>query len=473
MGQAESVHAAVLIERILGLTNSPQSVPFYLKAIKKLGKGIVEEECGELRYRMHSGTVNDPAEYFTALLQTRLSTAKCGPLSEVDNAVVPASNPCHKVQRTENVYLSSFHNSLSNQQSHSSRSVANLFTELEPIMRKGALVRESGVMKLPYSAKTLPWATFIGPDFFTLSTNKAKSDRVMAKFRVSGGQVTEVPLIRGRLFPKDEERGILTAEEGRILGAMECLWVDQGCQYSRFGNGAVSCYCYVPVRSLARLLGWESFGGRDLAHLKRKAINLKMKAYYLELDAVEELKRAGLKGYGFTLIDGFELIDKTRHRLEQTTFRISFSDPFSRQLLTRRVVSRPKEILKIRSELAFMIRLYLEPILIARGMGRNHSIELLNLIRVLTLPNAGWHRFKSRRKVIFARAIQELHGMKTSDGRAMEVELRQGLNRADLLLVGRLLPHERLEECVDGCASRVAELSLEKQVLMDVAERNF
>ncbi len=61
-------------------------------------------------------------------------------------------------------------------------------------------------------------------------------------------------------------------------------------------------------------MGWESFGGRDLAHLKRKAINLKMKAYYLELDAVEELKRAGVKGYGFTLIDGFELIDKTRHR---------------------------------------------------------------------------------------------------------------------------------------------------------------
>ena len=54
-------------------------------------------------------------------------------------------------------------------------------------MRKGDLVRESGPMKLPYSAKTLPWATFIGPDFFTLSTNKAKSDRVMAKFRVLGG----------------------------------------------------------------------------------------------------------------------------------------------------------------------------------------------------------------------------------------------------------------------------------------------
>ena len=406
MVQAESAHITALIERILGLTNSPQSVPFYRKAIKKLGEGVVEEEYGELRYRMHSGSVNDPAKYFTALLQTRLSTAKGGLPPEADTAVAPASDPSGEVQRRENVNLASSHSASSNQQRYSCRSVADFFTELEPIMRKGALIRESGPMKLPYSAKTLPWATFIGPDFFTLSTNKAKSDRVMAKFRVLAGRVTEVPLIRGRLFPRDEERGILTAEEGRILGAMECLWVDQGCQYSRFGNGAVSCYCYVPVRSLARLLGWESFGGGDLAHLKRNAINLKMKAYYLELDAVEELKRAGVKGYGFTLIDGFELIDKTRHRLEQTTFRASFSDLFSRQLLARRVVSRPKEMLKLRSELAFVLRLYLEPILIGRGIGQDHSIELLNLIRVLNLPNAAWHRFKSRRKAIFARAIQ-------------------------------------------------------------------
>jgi hypothetical protein len=427
MVQAKSGYTAALIERILGLTNSPQSVPFYRKAIQKLGEGIVEQEYGELRYRMHSSAVNDPAKYFTSLLQTRLSTAKVGPLSQVDTASALARNPAEREDSQLNLH------------SHSVRSVTDLFNELAPIRRNKILVGKSGAMKLPYSAKTIPWTTFIGPDFFTLSTNKAKSDRVMAKFRVLGGHVTEVPLIRGRLFPRDEERGILTAEEGRILGAMEWFWVDQGCQYSSFGNGAVSCYCEVPVRNLARLLGWESFGGRDLAHLKRKAINLKMKAYYLELDAVEELKRAGLKGYGFTLIDGFELIEKTRHRLEQTTFRISFSDPFSRQLLARRVVSRPKEMLKIRGELAFVLRLYLEPILIGRGIGgRDHSIELLNLIRILNLPNAGWHRFKSRRKAIFARAVEELSGMKTSDGHVMEVRLRQGLNPADSLLVGCL-----------------------------------
>lgn len=78
--------------------------------------------------------------------------------------------------------------------------------------------------------------------------------------------------------------------------------------------------------------------------------------------------------------------------------RVTFSDAYSRQLLARRVVSRPKEVLKMSSELAFALRLYLEPILI--GCGREHSIELLNLIKVLNLPVAGWHRFKSRRNAV-------------------------------------------------------------------------
>src|SRR2546425_694387 len=83
------------------------------------------------------------------------------------------------------------------------------------------------------------------------------------------------------------------------------------------------------------------------------------------------------------------LVDKTWHKMEQTTSCISFSDPYSRQLLARRVVSRPRDLLKMRSELAFVLRLYLEPILLGRGIGSKHSIEFLHLIRVLNLPAAG------------------------------------------------------------------------------------
>ena len=231
----------------------------------------------------------------------------------------------------------------------------------------------------------------------------------------------------------------MTAEHGRILGAIECLWVEQGCKYAQFGNGSVSCFCRVPIRRLAELLGWETLGGRDLAHLKRKTINIKVTGYYLELEAVAELRNAGLTGYGFSLIDGFDLVDRKSHGLEQTTFRVLFSDPYSRQLLARRVVTRPKEMLRMRGELAFLLRLYLEPILIARGLGREHSIELLNLIRVLNLPPARWHQFKSRRKAIFTKAMQELSGMNTTDGSGIDVEIRQGLNPRDFMLVARLM----------------------------------
>jgi hypothetical protein len=421
-----------LIERILKITQSPQSIPFYRRAFADLGAGIVDEELGELRYRTRLGDVDNTAKYFNALLKKRLEAVR-NPLSLEE--LGPSGTPPRKDGRAPPQVNRTYHNS----------SGKELFAELAPIKAQEVRPAAAGTMESPYSTKTIPWATFIGPEFFKLSTNQAKSDRVMAKFRALGGRVTEVPLIRGRLFPKDQERGILTAEDGRILGAIECLWVEQGCQYAEFGNGSVSGHCSVPIRRLAQLLGWQSFGGRDLDHLKRKVINLKVKAYYLELDAVEELRRAGMKGYGFTLIDGVELVDKIRHRMEQTTLRIRFSDPYSRQLLGRRVVSRPKNLLRMRSELAFVLRLYLEPILLSRGSEKEHLIELRNLVHVLNLPAAGWHRYKSRRQALFGKAIRELHGMKTTNGHRMDVQIRQGSNEDDFILVGRLVSNSRLD----------------------------
>ena len=417
-----NIDADDLITRILELTKSPQSTPFYKKAIATLGRDVVEEEFGELRYQVNSGEIKSPAKYFTTLLQKQLAGASAGtkpPSGKGD--LLPSGGGASL--RTD----------------YHSPSALDLFSELKPLPQKGGDNGEAGAMDFPYSAKMIPWATFIGPEFFTLSSNKAKSDRVMARFRTLDGQTAEGPLIRGRFFPKDEDRGILNTEEGRILGAMECLWVEQGCRYAKFGNGSVSCFCNVPLRELARLLGWESFGGKDMAHLKRKAVNLKVKGYYLELDAIEEFRLAGLRGYGFGLVDGFDLVDKVRHRLEQTTLRVRFSDPYSRQLLARRVVSRPKEMLMMRSEIAFLLRLYLEPILMSRGVGGEHSIELLNLIQVLKLPAAGWHKFKSRRQAIFNKAIQELHGRKTIDGSTISLQIEQGQNAKDFMLVARLL----------------------------------
>lgn len=401
-----------LIERILELTKSPQSIAYYRLAIQALGEELVESELGELRYQMNCGEVREPAKYFTTLLEKQLQS-------------FPQSFPQTNKQEFVESYLSA--------------SALDFFKELRPlpILKNTEPIGET--MTIPYSTKSIPWTTFIGPDFFTLTTNKAKSDRILAKFRMLGGQVVEIPLWRGKFFPKDEERGILTAEEGRILGALESIWVEQGCQYTRFSNGAVGCHCKASVRDMAKLVGWTTFGGTDLAYLKRKAVNLKVKGYYLELDAVAGFREQGLKGYGFSLVDTLETLDKQKNQMEKTTLFVRFSDPYSRQLLARRVVSRPKGMIKIRSELAFLLRLYLEPILMKRAIeGGEHRIELLNLIRVLNLPTAGWHNFKSRRRTMFEKSLNELMSVAATDGRKISLRIEQGQNQKDLMLVAQL-----------------------------------
>src|SRR6202142_4632654 len=320
MSKPEPDHITDLIERILELTSSPQSIPFYRNAIEAVGPGLVESELGELRYQMKLGEVEDPARYFTKLLKDRMPVGK---EETIKAPVVPSLTTAESASQTPDTYLSP--------------SPLELFEELRTIpAKKGERIDETA-MDMPYSSKTIPWATFIGPDFFTLSTNKVKSDQVMAKFHIMGGGVKLVPMIRGKFLPKDESRGILTAEEGRILGALESLWTDQGCHYARFENGAVTCICRAPIREVARLIGWETFGGYNQNYLKRQIINLKTKPYYLDLEAVEEFRLAGLKGYGFSLVDGVELVDKVKHNREHTVLMIRFSDPYSRQLLARRV----------------------------------------------------------------------------------------------------------------------------------------
>jgi hypothetical protein len=240
-----------LIGRILEVTQSPESTGFYRKAITLLGADTVEMELAEVRYRARTNRLDSPARYLSALLKSRLD--------DLNGLVV--SRP--------NEYQSSYF----------SPSQLSLFMELKP---SGLAVDDSGTekaMPIPYSKSGIPWATFIGPGFFTLSTNKAKSDRVIARFRTMDGEVALVPVIRGRIFPGDDERGILTADHGRILGALECAWVQEGCRYTEFGNGMTVCYCDVPVRKLARLLGWRTFGGTELRCLKRKIMDRVSGAY--------------------------------------------------------------------------------------------------------------------------------------------------------------------------------------------------
>jgi len=58
---------------------------------------------------------------------------------------------------------------------------------------------------------------------------------------------------------------------------------------------------------------------------------------------------------------------------------------------------------------------------------------------------AGWHRYRSRRKAVSSKAIQELQGLGTTAGRGIDVEIQQGLNQRDFILVARLLPGDSRE----------------------------
>lgn len=394
-----------LINEIIHITHDQNSMPFWEKAIRTLGEATVAEELGELKYQIQTRHIKKPAKYLTTLLKKQMiATARTQPN-------IPDQHPDKLKTYFEDTQLT-------------------LFTDLRPLKEIGKV--DQKVMAIPYGKEIIPWATFISSSFFTLSTNKAKSDKVLAKFRTLDGEVSIIPLIRGRVKPSGVERGIPTAEHGKILAAIESIWVQQGSQYNRYASGAVSCYCYVSVRELAKLLGWKTFGGKDLVWLTDRVYDLKAMPYYLDLTG---LKLKNITGYGFSLLSKVELAEGKKRGQIETVLKVDFSTPLSVQLLDRHAVSRPKELPQIHSELAFLIRLYLEPILIGLN-GREYSKTLKDLIKELSLPLAGWHKLKDMRHRMFEKAIKEMKTHKTADGRPIIVNIEKGIY--DWMLVARL-----------------------------------
>jgi hypothetical protein len=276
----------------------------------------------------------------------------------------------------------------------------------------------------------------VGPEFFTLSSNKAKSDRVELKVRTLDGQTLKIPMVRGRVVAdsKAKEHGILTPEHGRILGSLEIMWVKQGSRFIAGDNGSLNCYCIVNLRNLAHDLGWTSFGGRQMTDLKDKLFDLKSIPYYLEFENTPINK----KGYTFTFLDQLNLKNVVEKGIDKSVVEVTFSHQYSSQLLSRGVVARPKEITKIKSEMAFLLRLYIESIIYKKNGEDPYKIELSKLIKILNLPNAGWHKYKSLRRNQFMKALKEMNTMRTVDGRSFKVSISNGSNEDDFLFLACL-----------------------------------
>jgi hypothetical protein len=403
-----------LIDEIIGVTKDTKSKPFLEKALRELGEPVVAGEFGELKYQMQTRQIHNPAKYLTTLLKKQLD--KTGGEKEKQN---PPARPAKIRTYFENTQLT-------------------LFSSFRTIKKEGEV--DQGKMAVPYGKEIIPWATFISSSFFTLSTNKAKSDRVLAKFRTLDGNISVVPLFRGRIKPGDLERGIPTAEHAKILAAIESIWVKQGCQRNKYPSGAVTCFCYVSIRELAKALDWKTFGGKDLTWLTSMVYSLKTMPYYMDLTG---LNLKNITGYGFSLLGDVELAEGKKYGQPETVLSVKFSTPLSVQLLDRHTVSRPVEIAHIHSELAFLIRLFIEPILIGLN-GEEYNKTLTDLIKELSLPSAGWHNDKSGRKNVFGKAIKELNAQKTIDGRPMIVSIEKGLY--DWMLTAKLGGEEKCLE---------------------------
>ena len=403
-----------LIDEILGVTKDPKSKPFLEKALRELGEPVVAGEFGELKYQMQTRQIHSPAKYLTTLLKKQLN--KTGGEKKKQDLPAPQGKIRTYFEDTQVMLFSSF----------------------RPVKEEGDV--DQGKMAVPYGKEIIPWATFISASFFTLSTNKAKSDCVLAKFRTLDKEVSIIPLTRGRIKPGDVERGILTAEHAKVLAAIESIWVDQDCPRNKYPSGAVTCFCYVSIRELAKALDWKTFGGKGLNRLTSMVYDLKVMPYYLDLTG---LNLKNITGYGFSLLDSVDLAEGKKRGQPETVLKVKFSTPLSVQLLDRHAVSRPKEIAHIHGELAFLIRLFIEPILIGLN-GEEYNKTLTDLIKELSLPAAGWHGHKGKRKQIFEKAVKELNMQKTVDGRPMIVSIEKGLY--DWMLTARLGGEEKCLE---------------------------
>ena len=270
----EIIGMELLVTDILKVTNSPESTDFYRHMILKYKEHSIRLLLAELKNQITHGMVKNPAKYFTTMLKKM--EEKEGPLGHAES--LP-------------------------QESYFSPTPQDLVAELNagPVVPNDCNGSPTHNMDKPYSGKAIPWTTFVSSDFFTLSTNKNKSDRVLATFHTMDGQVVRIQMIRGRNFPGDDERGILTVEHGRILGALEMLWAKQNTFFKNLEKKIQICYCDIRIRDIARLLGAKTFGGSALLNLKKKIIDLSVMPFYLDTsDAPDAAIK--MRGYGFAFL---------------------------------------------------------------------------------------------------------------------------------------------------------------------------
>jgi hypothetical protein len=395
-----------LAGELVEFTCSRTSDGFYRKAIRVLGTELVRQAMSEVRGRdtePGAKPIEDRAKYLTSVLKNWMN----------ERALAQNTPEVH-----ESVALSASTFSLLDHRLDSS--IKSATDELK-------------TLDVPFSPDLIQWLLFVGPEYFTLTNEKAESDLVAATKIEIRGNVYEVPMLRGKLGRNDSSRGILTSEHMRVKGAIERIWADQRGPHGVEGG---RCVVNAPVTEIARYMGIGT-SGREYARIAEKVRDLGGTGYCYLLRENPELRALGLEDLSFQFFGETQSLTLNQGGKKVTHFQIVFSKAYSAALLSRSkvLVSRPPDMLKIRGDIALKLYVYLYP----RLMGLEEvSIELRRLIRALDLRIAGWHQYKSQRKREFEKALREINGRRSTDGRVFSLQIEQGLNRDDFMLVAHL-----------------------------------
>ncbi len=392
-----------LLDEIIKITGSKKSIPFYRKAIKELGPNRVEMELGELKYQIGQGRVDHPAKYFNKLIQEQLKK-----FGKATKKTIPKNTYQELTQ-------------------------LDLFGNLMPANIPTDSIPDEKQIFQPYFPGQIPFPTFIGQEFFTLSKNKKKSDIVIYKTFTADGARVNVSLIRGKITPRGKASGIPTVSHGKLFTALIKAWTDNGSQVLEHNDGTVVCFVRITARKLADYLGWKDFGGWQLTQLKDLLRELKSYPYYYRL---EELN-IGLKGFGFYLLGDVRIIDAGEGKTAETIFEVLFSTTVSKQLDERKAITKTDGLITIRNEIAWKLRLYLEPRLLSIP-DDVYSINLQKLIEELQLPKSSKHQYKSQRKQLISKAVDELNDSETVDGRIIKLKLTLNKDKSDYKLIAFL-----------------------------------
>ena len=396
-----------LIDEILEITNSPQSTNFYKKAIKEIGEGRVEEELGELKHQIRLGKVKDPAKYLTTLLNKQ---TKANPMTE----------------QTISTQLATY----------KSQDQIQLFVELK-VQGETDTDKTKASLDIIYREDIIKFPTLMSSSFFTLHTNKSKSDEVPIKLVTHDG-VLNGTLVRGKIKRGTQEKGILTSFDGRVFLAVIHLWQGKGriISKTKLETGQThSC-------------GVVTF---NISELIRKVYpNIKIPGDIHRLEFINSLESLCDTPYciyckdgtteiyhGFTLLGMPSLTGiRSGRQTEKTGITVMLSPEITRQYINKHYLNRNEQLTKVRSEIAFLLWLYLEPRLESLD-GFEYHAEMKHLIKELRLPEANWHKYPFHRKRVFDKAIQELKGKKTGSGKTINARVEKGI--FDYVLIAKLV----------------------------------